>query len=493
MTRLLKINFQSNFTPISSKQYTLNQNSISEIKPNSRFENSFWTIALGASILTLVALYNGFPLVYSDTGTYISSGFEMFVPLDRPIAYGIFLRITSVGLSPWLVILIQNLITSYVLYSTVSTLIQDKRMIARAHLISVLSLTFFSGIAWYSNQLMPDFITPLVILILFVLMNNKKLSWINKTLLTLLLIFGFIAHLSNLLMGLCFAIMVMIYWLVKRKSIGRDAKMKLLYCIGVVIFSWCSLAVINRVIDKEYNITKGSHVFLMAHLNDAGILRPFLCEHCNEPAWQSHPLCPYKDSLPCDAAGFIWGSHLVDSCGGWKGSKAPFDQIIHQNIIEPRYLAMNAYKFIQYGLVQLGQIEIGHGLTSYQNTTPLEQIQKWFPLEENNYKNSRQNRWNGQDLNFEWINLFQLLWIAISCLLLIYIFFTPSLSEQISGIVKGLIVFVLLGIFINAMITGGLNSPYGRLQARVVWLLPYVALLIVIFNKKYFKGFLRQE
>jgi hypothetical protein len=116
----------------------------------------------------------------------------------------------------------------------------------------------------------------------------------------------------------------------------------------------------------------------------------------------------------------------------------------------------------------------------------LEQIQRWFPLEENNYKNSRQNRWNGQDLNFEWINLLQLLWIAFSCLLLIYIFFTPSLSAQISGNVKGLIVFVLLGIFINAMITGGLNSPYGRLQARVIWLLPYsTSFILFALSKRY--------
>lgn len=444
------------------------------------------SISIGAAILSLVALYNGFPLVYSDTGTYISSGFDMFVPLDRPIAYGLFLRITSVGLSPWLVILTQNIITSYVLFSTVCTLVYDRHKIARTHLLSILILTFFSGIAWYSNQLVPDFTTPLVILILFVLLNNEKLSWLNKTFLTILLIFGFIAHLSNLLMGLCFAIIVMAYWLVRRKSIGRDAKMKLLYCIGVVIFSWCALALINRVVDKEYNISKGSHVFLMAHMNDAGILRPFLCEHCNEPEWQSHPLCPYKDSLPSDAAGFIWGSHLVDSCGGWKNSKAPFDQIIHQTIIEPKYLTLNAYKFVQYGFVQMGQIEIGHGLTSYQNTTPLEQIQKWFPLEENNYKNSRQNRWNGQDLNFEWINLFQLLWIAFSCLLLIYTIFTPSLSTQLDGNIKQLILFVLFGIFINAMITGGLNSPYGRLQARVIWLLPYsTSFILLALSKRY--------
>ncbi|MFK8101257.1 MAG: hypothetical protein AB8G15_01985, partial [Saprospiraceae bacterium] len=60
------------------------------------------TILLGTIILLFVAFYNGYPLVYSDTGTYIQSGFELFVPVDRPLTYGLFLRYTSLGISPWL-------------------------------------------------------------------------------------------------------------------------------------------------------------------------------------------------------------------------------------------------------------------------------------------------------------------------------------------------------------------------------------------------------
>ncbi|MEZ4979591.1 MAG: hypothetical protein R2772_09875 [Chitinophagales bacterium] len=71
---------------------------------------------LGPLLLLFPAFYNGYPLVYSDTGTYIQSGMEMLIPNDRPIFYGLFIRIFSLGFSLWLVIYIQALISFYCLF-----------------------------------------------------------------------------------------------------------------------------------------------------------------------------------------------------------------------------------------------------------------------------------------------------------------------------------------------------------------------------------------
>ena len=45
------------------------------------------SVGIGALLLSLIGLYNGYPLVYSDTGTYIYSGFDMFIPVDRPLPF----------------------------------------------------------------------------------------------------------------------------------------------------------------------------------------------------------------------------------------------------------------------------------------------------------------------------------------------------------------------------------------------------------------------
>ncbi|HQP01967.1 MAG TPA: hypothetical protein PK337_06695, partial [Bacteroidia bacterium] len=70
-------------------------------------------VFLGTLCLMADASYNGFPIVYSDTSTYIASGLELETPFDRPITYGLFLRLFSFnGLSLWFVIFFQGLIVS---------------------------------------------------------------------------------------------------------------------------------------------------------------------------------------------------------------------------------------------------------------------------------------------------------------------------------------------------------------------------------------------
>ncbi|NTV83243.1 MAG: hypothetical protein HGA23_02950, partial [Bacteroidales bacterium] len=60
---------------------------------------AFFHILCGSVILSIIGLYNGYPLVYSDTGTYIASGLQEFVPNDRPMIYGLFIKLFSFNYS----------------------------------------------------------------------------------------------------------------------------------------------------------------------------------------------------------------------------------------------------------------------------------------------------------------------------------------------------------------------------------------------------------
>jgi hypothetical protein len=73
-------------------------------------------LGIGTLILSIVGLYNGYPLVYSDTGMYIASGLKEFVPVERPVGYGLFIKLFSFNYSLWFVTVFQNLITAYILY-----------------------------------------------------------------------------------------------------------------------------------------------------------------------------------------------------------------------------------------------------------------------------------------------------------------------------------------------------------------------------------------
>src|ERR1044072_6937837 len=78
--------------------------------------SDLFIILLGAIVLCSHAIYNGFPLVYPDTGTYISACFEHFLPRDRPLVYSFFIRHVSLATSTWIPVFLQSAIISWLVF-----------------------------------------------------------------------------------------------------------------------------------------------------------------------------------------------------------------------------------------------------------------------------------------------------------------------------------------------------------------------------------------
>src|ERR1044071_8868647 len=115
---------------------------------NKRFDP--FLVPLAALVLMCAAFYNGFPLVYADTGTYIHSGFTLETPWDRPLLYGLFVRVFSLnGFSLWSVILAQSLIISWLVYECFRAFTRVERPAVYA--FATLSLlACFTGVSWVS-------------------------------------------------------------------------------------------------------------------------------------------------------------------------------------------------------------------------------------------------------------------------------------------------------------------------------------------------------
>lgn len=446
----------------------------------------FLNILGGAFILLFVAFYNGYPLFFSDSGTYIYSGFEKFVPYDRPITYGLFVFIFSLKKSFWFVVFIQNLITSYVLYESIRLLLGAKFSNFKFLFITNL-LTLFTGVAWYSNQIMPDFFTPVFILLLFLILFHTKATKAQLFFWCALLILAGISHFSHLLIGLVLlAVFYVVQWLlINRKVIeAKKAELKrFLLALGTIVLCWFIVPTINYSVDGDYVISKGSHAFLVAHLADNGMLNKFLKENCDNPKYSHLKLCDYTNKVPTGLASFLWDENSVfENTGSWENSKEEYDIIINANLTRPDYLVTNIYKSSIYGLTQLTRFNIGDGMIDHlEGTAPYQQVYWQMNDELNNYLNSRQNRFNGKTLGFTLLNSIQKVLVTMSALFLLWLFFSP-LKKQVNQKSILYLSFVVLGVIINAMILGGLNAPADRFQARVVWLLPFVVLVFVYIN-----------
>jgi hypothetical protein len=133
-------------------------------------------ITLGALILMIDAFYNGFPIVYSDSSTYIASGFSFEMPMDRPITYSLLLRLFSLnGISLWLVIFFQSLLTSFLIFS-ITKIFVKKEVYLKYGLLCIILLALFTGLSWTTSQILADIFTSIALLssILLILNEQKK-------------------------------------------------------------------------------------------------------------------------------------------------------------------------------------------------------------------------------------------------------------------------------------------------------------------------------
>src|SRR5690349_1184326 len=74
---------------------------------------AFWILLMLIAIWP--ALYNQFPLVTSDSGSYIFSGIRLTMGIDRPWAYGIYILLTSWGISLWGPVLVQGILFAWLI------------------------------------------------------------------------------------------------------------------------------------------------------------------------------------------------------------------------------------------------------------------------------------------------------------------------------------------------------------------------------------------
>ena len=124
-----------------------------------------WSLALAAILLLLLApaLWNGYAVVFHDTGGYVGSILEWRLFPGRSFFYGLFLWLTSMGwLNFWGPVVVQSLLAAW----TIRLMLRCHGLAAGplALTLHCTGLALLTGISWYTSQLMPDILVPLVVL-----------------------------------------------------------------------------------------------------------------------------------------------------------------------------------------------------------------------------------------------------------------------------------------------------------------------------------------
>jgi len=435
-------------------------------------KNYIVQLGVGALCLLLPAFFNGFPFVYSDTGTYILSGFENFVPFDRSLLYGWFIFFTSFGgFSLWGTIFMQAIIGSYLLYGMWISFLPKKYH--PFWLLVLLPLSCLTPLGWYVGQLMPDIFTSYTAMV-FILWLNIKPSVLDKFLLSLIAILSIGMHLSHFYIVGCFIILFFIRGLLLRKIQFR----KMVWPAMVLGASYILLMLANIISDKNPTVMRSGSVFLTARLVDIGIWQ----EYTNTISDKNHPIYDLKDNISDNSRTFLWAEDgEVNRLGGWTKANDILKNEVKFILRQPHFLFQFVWNSLTSTLSQLTQNSVGSGLVSdyyaKDHSPPAVAFKKYNNHNYNAYQQSRQNTnlWQ-EKLDLTVVNIiFQILFFS-SVLLLVFNEITQVLTNKLAIIKR----FVFAFIFSNAFITASFANVYDRLQSRMSWMVILLAVLVVV-------------
>lgn len=432
-------------------------------------------VLLGALVLCLPALWNGFPLVYSDTGAYLATAFEGKVPLARPTGYGLFIRYTSLGGHVWLPVIAQALLMAGLLMRTLRVALPQAD-VRKAYPLALGAAVGLTGMAWYASQWMPDVFTGLVALAFFLILFDAKAAWWGRMSYAFLTYWFCFAHYSHTALLLVLAGLALGFGLVQ--ALRRRPKAfpmgRLVWAALPAVLAMLSFYYVNWANGYGWRMTRSAHVFTVARLAETGLLADYLHETCAERHWT---LCPYADSLPASAADFIWNEDSpFKKTGYWENSRPGYDSLLADFFGRSHYLGRYLEEAGKSGVAQVFELSVGEGITPYnENSSPYKFFERAMPAQIPAYVASRQfNR----EFSFVWEKW--LLWItmAISGLMLV----TLGIMKRrvLSGPVLWFAVIAALTYVANAFLTGALANVYSRLQSRVAWLIPLACCFMLL-------------
>ncbi|MFI5141696.1 MAG: hypothetical protein ACHQII_05015, partial [Bacteroidia bacterium] len=358
--------------------------------------DNYWVnLFVAALILSWVLFYNGYPIIYNDSATYIKSGFNLDTPADRPITYGIFIMLSSFyKMSLFLTVFFQNLILSWLLLECFIKCLS--RSYIKYFLAVISALALFTGLSWVSNQIFADLFTSFIFLSAFLVLTYNEEKKTKMYFLYFIFLWSVGSHLSHITITQLFLYATLPFAVfIIHKNLQLTKATVLKRGVALIIVGLSAILVMGSAISKS------SSIFFTGKLCENGILKKYLDENC---ATTNYKLCVYKDELNYRAFEFVWNPKCAThKLGGWKAMKQEYSTIDNAIIKTPKYFKMLVLESIKASAHQFTLNNIGEGnggLLNDSNNTYT--INRFFPHEFNNYVQSAENKKEG--INFSFFN-----------------------------------------------------------------------------------------
>lgn len=425
-------------------------------------------VLAGAALLLWPALWNGYPLLFSDTGAFLAQSLVPLMIWDKPYVYGPFLHLFHWRMTLWLPAIAQAAMVSHLLWLTARCL----RGAASPPLhLALCALAAIGTTAPFTVALlMPDVFTAPVLLCLFLLgfavdRLRRWEAWYCGVLATI----GIAAHLSHL--PLAGALLVLVLAWTRRLAPVLRVAAPLLAAVLLLLAT-------NAVGHGRLSLSPHGATFLLARLQADGPAAATLGERCPGAGWD---LCAFTGRLPMDSDDFLWlpGSPLNrDAAGRPRGFggmllSAEAGEIVAATLAA-RPLAV-ALALARNTLRQLFLVRAGDTVgAEHLGANVRDRIAAFFPPRElAAYDAARQVRGQLPPVAQALTPLHLAVLIAALPLALLA-------ARRGEALHAAFLAAIFLGLLANAFAGGALSKPHHRYQARLAWLLPVAVALVLM-------------
>lgn len=408
-------------------------------------------------LLLWPALWNGFPLIFPDTGGYLLRPLEGTLALGRSAVYGTFLA-AGLPLDFWPNVLIQAAGTVFVI-----------RVLLRAHglgarpalaFMLVAALAAFTALPWYVSLLMPGIWAGWAVFALYLLaFQRDALGRSERLTLGAMIVFAIASHMATLALCLgltvCFALIRFAGPCIgmPRPRLGAAATA---LAAGALL---CPTA--NYLIASEFAFTPGGTTFVFGRLVQDGLIERYLDEHCPDKQVR---LCRYEAALPDTADEWLW-THAspIHKLGGWEAYTPESERLILATL--RLYPGQHLSTAVKAAIAQFLSFRTTLSVNPDDNFHVIATFERILSPEANaRFLAARQQR-DQPDVSA--LNLVHVPMAAISLALLAFI---VAFGQRFDPFTRALCATVLLALLGNATICGVLSNPNDRYQGRMVWL-----------------------
>jgi hypothetical protein len=426
------------------------------------------TIAIMALVLLAPALWNGFPLIYPDTGGYLERPLLGTLEMGRSALYGAFL-LAGAPLHFWPNIVMQALVVAWLI-----VLVLRVHGLARPALVLgiVLVLALTTSLPWFASQLMPDVFFPAGVLAIYLLIfHSTRLRTSERLALVVLIIFAVASHMALLgvAIGLVFALFLLRSFPIIRVPPATPGLPALALGLGLFIAPLSNLAITG-----QFSFTPGGASFFFNRLVEDGIVTRYLDKSCPDPTLR---ICAYRAEISTGYDDWLWKNDTPFwKLGGWQGYSDEQRRIILATLASDPLAHLTTG--LRATLLQLVSFKTEVAFLSGENGYTIGTIRDRLP---SLYPALMAARQQAAPFNVAPLNVIHIPVAALSILALAAVLIWRG---RFSDRAIALAATVLFALLINAAVCGVFSHAADRYQSRLVPIAPFAVLIALASRKR---------